>query len=338
MRLVLLLGMHRSGTSAATRALNLCGVAVPDDLLPPMPDNPDGYWEPRSVVALHDQALEMAGLSWRDPRPFPPDWFGGPAAAAVRARLWETIQPDLHAKRRLVLKDPRLCRLLPLWRQLCAENAVPLHCILTARNPLDVAESLHRRDAMPQADALLLWLRHVLEAERNSRGLPRGFLTYDQLMQDGAAPIRRAAAAADVALAPDPQADEAVAAFLKADRRHVQVSHAELEEAPQAPAWAKTAYTWLTQATGGAKPSASALDAIAESMRAADLLYGPMLAREAAAAKEQERELARLRRQTEALRRERRRVLQALESMRDSPSWRVTAPLRLLGWMLNGQG
>jgi hypothetical protein len=335
MRLVLLLGMHRSGTSAATRALNLCGVPVPDDLLPPMPDNLDGFWEPRSVVLLHDQALEMAGLSWRDPRPFPPDWFEGPAAAAVRTRLWETIRPELQFKRRLVVKDPRLCRLLPLWRRICADNAVPLHCILTARNPLDVADSLHRRDAMQSADALLLWLRYVLEAERNSRGLPRGFMTYDQLMQEGAAAIRRAAAVADVVLAPDPAADDAVAAFLQSDRRHVQVSHAELEEAPAAPDWSKTAYTWLAQAAGGAKPPVAALDAVGEAMRSADLVYGPRLERAVALAKDQARELARLRQQADALRRERRRLAEALESMQDSPSWRVTAPLRLLGWVLN---
>jgi hypothetical protein len=337
MRLVLLLGMHRSGTSAATRALNLCGVPVPDDLLPPMPDNPDGFWEPRSVVLLHDQALALAGSSWRDPRPFPPDWFDGADAAAMRARLWETIGPELDRKRRLLVKDPRLCRLLPLWRRMCADNAAPLHCILTARNPLDVADSLRRRDAMPPADALLLWLRHVLEAERNSRGLPRGFMTYDQLMRDGAVTIRRAAAAADVVLPPDAEADAALAAFLQSSRRHARLSQAELENAPQAPGWAKTAYTWLTQAASGARPPASVLDAVTDGLRCADLLYGPMLARESAAHQAQAQELARVRRQAEALRRERRRLLHAVEAMRDSPSWRVTAPLRLLGRMLHAE-
>jgi hypothetical protein len=43
--LILVAGMHRSGTSALTRAINLAGVPLPNDLKGASPNNQDGFWE-----------------------------------------------------------------------------------------------------------------------------------------------------------------------------------------------------------------------------------------------------------------------------------------------------
>lgn len=59
---ILISGMHRSGTSALTRILNLLGTELGNDLLPPHADNPHGYWESGAAVALNDGAW-MQG--WR---------------------------------------------------------------------------------------------------------------------------------------------------------------------------------------------------------------------------------------------------------------------------------
>ena len=271
--------MHRSGTSAATRALNLCGLALPDDLLAPAPDNPDGYWEPFGVVALHDELLQAAGLDWRDPRPFPRAWFETERAGQFRYRLWQAIRPALTGPGLLLIKDPRLCRLVPLWRRLCLDCGLGLHCVVVARNPLDVAASLARRDAMPLAEALLLWLRHMIEAERATRGLPRGFMLYDQLMREGAAAVRRVAARADIPLPPATgQTDAAVAAVLDQRHWHHRTDRAALAAAPLVPDWVTATYDWLVRAASqDAEPGADALNAVHAAMHAADLLYAPAI-------------------------------------------------------------
>ena len=63
---LLVLGMHRSGTSAITRIFNLMGAEPPKQLLDAGPSNEAGHWEPERLVLLHDQMLEEAGSSWRD--------------------------------------------------------------------------------------------------------------------------------------------------------------------------------------------------------------------------------------------------------------------------------
>ena len=74
---LLVLGMHRSGTSALTRLLNLHGAVLGDDLLPAGHDNPSGFWELREAVAIHERLLAGLGMAWDDPRALPPDWQDG---------------------------------------------------------------------------------------------------------------------------------------------------------------------------------------------------------------------------------------------------------------------
>ena len=82
-RALLVLGMHRSGTSVAAGALRLAGVDLGTDLMAPAPDNPKGFWEHSGVVAIHEQLLAALGRAWNDPRPLPGGWLGSAAAAAA---------------------------------------------------------------------------------------------------------------------------------------------------------------------------------------------------------------------------------------------------------------
>ena len=59
-------GMHRSGTSALTRVVSMLGAKLPRTLMPPMPDNPKGYWESPAIAQLNDALLGELGSSWDD--------------------------------------------------------------------------------------------------------------------------------------------------------------------------------------------------------------------------------------------------------------------------------
>lgn len=181
---VLVLGMHRSGTSVATGVLKRLGLYLGERLLPAAADNPMGYFEHSDAVAANEALLDALDRSWDDVRALPVDWLSSPAAATARSRIRDGILAELAAQAPWALKDPRLCRLLPLWRPLLEEVDVRAGALLVLRHPDEVAASLHARDRLAPTLARILWLRHVLEAARSSAEMPRAVLVYARLLED----------------------------------------------------------------------------------------------------------------------------------------------------------
>ena len=182
---ILVLGMHRSGTSAVAEALSLLGGRLPARLMPAQPDNPRGFFEPTRVVEIHDRILASAGTSWSDWDAFPESWYETAEAREYVRELSDVIDTEYGDARMLILKDPRICRLLPLWTTVFDELKTELLIVLPFRNPLEVADSLRHRNGFSLVHAFLLWLRHVLDAEFASRNFPRAFLRYENLLSAG---------------------------------------------------------------------------------------------------------------------------------------------------------
>jgi len=177
---LVVLGMHRSGTSSVAGALTLLGAAAPRTLMAPAADNPRGFWESNVVMALDDALLAEAGSSWNDWRRLPRSLD----AAAARDRIVQTLDGEFGDAATIVLKDPRMCRLFPAWRAaMQAADYRPL-IITPLRHPSEVAASLVARNPISREQGLRLWLRHVLEAEVASRGLPRHFMRWSSFMAD----------------------------------------------------------------------------------------------------------------------------------------------------------
>jgi hypothetical protein len=187
-RLLFLLGMHRSGTSALAGLLQSHGFQAPLDVPPADAHNPSGYWEPQRIVACHTALLEQLRTSWDDPLLVEDAFVGDrlpPALEKLEQALSEAF-PAAAAQQGAValVKDPRQCRLQPLWTALLDVHQMEAAAVVIVREPLAVARSLQRRDHLPVNRALLLWLQYTLEAERHSRHLPRLLLTYRQLLAD----------------------------------------------------------------------------------------------------------------------------------------------------------
>src|SRR6185312_3667992 len=84
---LLVLGMHRSGTSALTRVLGLSGAALPRHKMAPAEDNMLGFWEPQPIVDAHDSFLRQAGTGWEAIAAYPAAIFASDEAAACRESL-----------------------------------------------------------------------------------------------------------------------------------------------------------------------------------------------------------------------------------------------------------
>jgi glycosyltransferase involved in cell wall biosynthesis/SAM-dependent methyltransferase len=188
---VLLLGMHRSGTSLATRLLGDAGLWLgsEDDFLPAHPqDNPDGYWERRDVYEAQAGFLRALGRDWDRLAGYPGDAFDTVAAHDLRAAL-QAIVGRLQPHSPWLVKDPRLGLVLPAWRDAGADF-VP---VVVIRHPLEIAGSLARspRGVYPTAYLLALWEKYLRRTLAGLDGQPAVFLAYRRLMADPAAELAR---------------------------------------------------------------------------------------------------------------------------------------------------
>jgi hypothetical protein len=184
-RCMIVTGMHRSGTSALTRTLNLLGARMGYSLQEAGDDNVKGYWEPSEVVEIHEQLFEDLGFRHDTYLGLTDDQLNCQAGAIARDRLQRFVEKSFSGDDTIaIVKDPRICRLIPLWREALAPAGFEANIILPIRNPLEVALSLQTRNGYHINKGLLMWLRHVLVAERDSRACRRTIVTYDQLMTD----------------------------------------------------------------------------------------------------------------------------------------------------------
>ena len=179
--ILMILGMHRSGTSVATRMFNFLGADPGGDMLESGEDNPQGFWEPREIVHLHDELLEYLGYSWNDSRPLQYKWWEHEGVKKYEDKLFDLAEKSYSDVQFPLLKDPRLCRLMPVWSNVLKRLGWTGKFILVGRSPLDVASSLATRNGFSFQHSFLLWLRYVVESEMWSRDHPRAFLLYEQL-------------------------------------------------------------------------------------------------------------------------------------------------------------
>ncbi|MBB6251905.1 sulfotransferase family protein [Nitrospirillum iridis] len=265
-RVVVLLGMHRSGTSALTRSLVALGVDLGDCLMPPTEENAKGYWEDTEIVALNDQLLARFGHSWHTIADIPADQLTSEATADLMLEAATLLRRKLKDGAVFGMKDPRLARLLPFWQAVFDHLGIAASYVIAVRNPISVAASLRHRNGFPAEKSHYLWLGHVVAALRGTRGQARVIVDYDVMMAEPLPQLERLAAALRLDLDPTEGARYAHD-FLSPDLRHALFEAEDLRLAPAVPEDAATAYALLRQVATDALPSAiPALDHIAEDL------------------------------------------------------------------------
>jgi hypothetical protein len=239
---VVILGMHRSGTSALGGALSRLGVDFGRHLTPPAKDNPMGYFEHPQIVALHDQLLRALGSRWDDDRPFPPGWATTQVATEIGSLLVELLKRDFGRVTLFGIKDPRMCRLVPFWFPIFESLGVEPHFILIARHPWEVAESLARRDGLESSKSYLLWLDHTLQAEMATRVCKRSLVSYEEMLNDPISVLDRLQAELQLPLLPPESVGASLREFLEPSLRHHRFAPKNTDFLPEAPSWALEVY------------------------------------------------------------------------------------------------
>jgi hypothetical protein len=226
-RLVLVVGIGRSGTSLLTGILSRLGFHVPRPEVKADGTNPRGFGEPRWVVDFHTRLMRERRVHRFDSRP---DAWSSTAEAAADEQAFADLRDWLAVQfvgvENVVVKDPRIDWFLPLWLRCAQELGAQTSFATMLRHPAEVVRSARDSYGTWQADAsrAASWLNATLHTEHATRGARRAFVRYDALLEDWSREIARVAELLEldwlqgIEAAAHPQVDELVDPTLRRAR------------------------------------------------------------------------------------------------------------------------
>jgi len=176
--MILITGMHRSGTSMLAGLLYKAGAdfGSPENFYPADRWNPDGYFEQRDIQRINIKLLHgsWGKLSYL--------CLPSPQTVLSRGRrLAETLAAVSKRIENQVVKENRFCITLPAWQQAGLELEKVIICL---RNPWDVAYSLKKRNRLPVAIGFKLWHDHLVRILDASEGIDRRLFLYENVVID----------------------------------------------------------------------------------------------------------------------------------------------------------
>ena len=189
--IIVIVGMHRSGTSMVARALHGMGANLGERLdVSPHPANPNGHWEHADVWPAQENLLIDFGREWHaSPGPLPHRWLDWPEVRTTVERFATMACKEISRNGHWLVKDPRTSLLLPLWSEVANRLGVQLRVLHVFRDREEVAASLHARQAMPQVLARQIWTEHQQAIVRDAHGWPCLRFEHHAIMRDPVAQL-----------------------------------------------------------------------------------------------------------------------------------------------------
>ena len=246
-KLVVVLGMHRSGTSAITRALTTMGVELGDSLMTPMQSvNDKGFFEDIDFMSLNEELLQACGRSWFSLEPIQ---LSEATLLCNRGYLQKAIQlltKKVSTHQFFGLKDPRTAKLLPFWSRVFSLCDLHVQYLLVFRHPMSVQQSLKLRDRFESVLSYYLWADHTLAALIHTQGMLKIIVDYDGLIDDPHNEILRIARQLEATI--DQEALELYQKdFLEKSLRHTHFKLEDLEKNDDIPVIVKKIYRFLLE-------------------------------------------------------------------------------------------
>lgn len=243
-KLIVVIGMHRSGTSTVMSALAYLGVVLGDNLLPPGVDNPKGFFEDKEINALNIEMLDVIEKNW----------FGLTLVTDADINKLESLgyvekAVDLLNKKMATssvfgFKDPRVSKLIKFWKRVYARMYCDVHYVFCLRHPLSVANSLLKRNKTPIPKGYLLWLSYNFSIATELQNTPLISLDYDQLMEKPLVNLEHLANALGLVFAPD-LAEKFATEFLDKDLQHTKFDNNVLVNDSLCPPFVSDVYAFL---------------------------------------------------------------------------------------------
>jgi hypothetical protein len=249
--LVVVVGMHRTGTSVITRSLQTMGIDLGDNLMAPNPDvNPKGFWEDMDFNAIDMEILTFLGKDWHYISPLSIQDVEKLHESGYMLRGVELLRKKVVRGRIFGVKDPRVAKLLPFWKGVFDHSQLEVAYVISLRHPLSVTKSLIKRDQFAAEKCYLMWLEHVLVTLSETRGSTAAIVDYDALMNDPERAIARVADNLGLTVNGD-ELESYSAEFLDHSLRHTLYSARDLELDESCPPLVKEVYAQLAEVARG---------------------------------------------------------------------------------------
>lgn len=183
-KLIVVLGMHRSGTSVITRGLSVMGVDLGSRLMPPFEgNNAKGFFEDLDIYNLNIEMLHSLRSDWHFLTPIQSADVDTLRKNGYLQRAVELLQEKTAVAKVFGFKDPRATKLLPFWKEVFAQLQIKVGYVLVVRHPLSVCESLAKRDGFENEKSHILWLGHTIGGLVDTANENCAMVDYDRLMQ-----------------------------------------------------------------------------------------------------------------------------------------------------------
>lgn len=337
--LFVVLGMHRSGTSAITRSLTTMDINLGDHLMPPLPGNNDkGFWEDVDVNALNIDIQKFLSSDWHYLSALSTADLKKLEGAGFIARAHDLLGKKLDSFPNFGLKDPRVTKLLPFWKVIFQKLGCQVSYVIAVRNPISVAASLERRDEIPTEKSLYLWLEHTLLSLIQSRSDKLIVVDYDRLLSSPRNELLRIAK--HLGLRPNETlVNEYVDEFLDETLRHSHVRNDAALEGDGFESLVNRAYRLALRVASDEITVADESFSVEVGRLFSDYKkysyfssfidkQTSEIARLTATVGEQETQVSNLTSQVDSLNGEKTALAGTLNDLLNSSSWRVTAPFR----------
>ena len=239
MKLVIVTGSGRSGTSSVAGTLKRLGLHVPQPEVEADESNPRGYYEPLWVTEFHKELLNPIPVRTIDSRPTAMDRAAEAVTPEVEQRLRDWLSGELGHEQ-VVIKDPREFWVHDLWLRVAGELGAEVTTLTMLRHPTEVVRSrdtayLTEQDAgfrrQRETTNVAAWVNAAFETERTTRGHRRAFVPYADLVGDWRSAMTRAAEQLDIGVG-DLTAPHPVDDFVDARLNRSQVTWDDLEVSP----------------------------------------------------------------------------------------------------------
>ena len=246
-RLIVVLGMHRSGTSAITRGLQVTGVDLGDKLLPSIEgNNSKGFWEDWEIVNFNIDILASLRSTWCSVSPFTKNQLDELKMEGYFLRAVELLREKVGNSPIFAFKDPRVAKLLPFWKEVFSHCNFDVDYVLAIRHPLSVTKSIIKRDDLEAEQSYLLWLGYVITSLSYSASERRVLVDYDRLMQSPDRELNRIAKYLELEIDPA-ELQSYKAEFLDEELRHTVYELNDLALDLSCPPIVREVYTALLE-------------------------------------------------------------------------------------------
>ncbi len=181
-KLIAVIGMHRSGTSLVARSLQCLGYDLGNRLISLAADNPKGYWEDADILDLDIEMLKFLQRDWDSILPVREIEIEKLCSQGYLEKGARLLQEKQQNFAKYAFKDPRMVKLLPFWNKVFSSLPVKPFFLHVVRNPINVFQSLQKRNGMDLIQSLLLWLEHTITGLRYADLECSALINYDELV------------------------------------------------------------------------------------------------------------------------------------------------------------